>query len=327
MKKKLSRAAALLLTAVMLIAGIGVLPGQTVEAADQPTFRVVTSASEVRPGDRIRIEVYLEPGVPVEFFVGNINLDPDVYTIENVPEFGSVALATYGFGSQPLITPNKDQSYSFVIDFDGHTYSNGGLVFAFYATVNENASGSGSIVYDDRGVGYQTEDGTMVEVESGGVNASTEDTNGNIIEEGEVPVIIDLQSVSLDRTSLTMAKGTSDKLTLTATPANALVGKTVAWTSSDESVVTVDNDGNITAVGVGTARVTVSVTETTGGVSTEVGSAYADITVNAPLTGINITSENNLSTIMKGTSLQLTAEFIPEETTTDTTGLAQTSGQ
>lgn len=326
MKKKLSRAAALLLTAVMLIAGIGVLPGQTVEAAEQPTFRVVTSASEVRPGDRIRIEVYLEPGVPVEYFVGNINLDPDVYTIENVPEFGSVALATYAFESQPIITPNTtDQSYSFVIDFDGNTYSNGGLVFAFYATVNENASGSGSIAYEDRGVSYQTEDGTMVEVESGGVNASTEDTNGNIIEEGEVPVIIDLQSVSLDRTSLTMAKGTSDKLTLTATPANALVGKTVAWTSSDESVVTVDNDGNITAVGVGTARVTVSVTETTGGVSTEVGSAYADITVNAPLTGINITSENNLSTIMKGTSLQLTAEFIPEGTTTDTTGLVWSS--
>lgn len=68
------------------------------------------------------------------------------------------------------------------------------------------------------------------------------------------PAPIAVESVTLDRESAVMTLG-GETLTLTATvaPENA-EDKTVAWTSTNEAVVTVEN-GVVTAVGVGTAKI------------------------------------------------------------------------
>ena len=55
---------------------------------------------------------------------------------------------------------------------------------------------------------------------------------------------------------LSMKVGTTDTLTPVFTPANA-TEQTVTWTSSDKTVATVDQNGKVTAVGVGTATITV----------------------------------------------------------------------
>lgn len=305
MKKKFSRMLALLLTAAMLVAGVGIMPAQEVEAAEGPTITVKTNASEVRPGDTVHVELWLEPGVAVNQFTGNINLDPNVYTINaaSVTQ-GQVCTAVFAVGSMPIILPNlEDQSFSMIIDFMDQPYSEGGLVFSFDATVNENASGTGAIAYEDISAEVTTDDGNTSEVN---VNHSTVGPNGEI-EGGNIPVIIELESLALDRTELTMPRGTTDTLTVTATPANALVGKTVEWTTSDDQVVTVDQNGNIKAVGIGEATVTASV---------EGKTASAHITVNAPaLEEINISGES--TSVMKGNTLQLTAEFVPADADVD----------
>lgn len=59
--------------------------------------------------------------------------------------------------------------------------------------------------------------------------------------------------ISLDLTSLTIEEGQTTKLTATLT--NAPEGAKVIWETSDKSVVTVDGDGNITAVAHGNASV------------------------------------------------------------------------
>ena len=61
--------------------------------------------------------------------------------------------------------------------------------------------------------------------------------------------------ISLNKTSVSLAVGASETLSASLTPSN-VTDKTVTWTSSDESVVTVDN-GKITAVKAGTATITV----------------------------------------------------------------------
>lgn len=296
---------ALLLTAAMLIAGVGIMPAQEVEAAEGPTITVKTNASEVRPGDTVHVEVWLEPGVAVNQFTGNINLDPNVYTINaaSVTQ-GQVCTAVFAVGSMPIILPNlDDQSFSMIIDFMDQPYSEGGLVFSFDATVNENASGTGAIAYEDIAAEVTTDDGNTSEVN---VNHSTVGPNGEI-EGGNIPVIIELESISLGETEKTMTRGTSDKLTVTATPANALVGKTVEWITSNDSVVTVDREGNIQAVGIGKATVTATVEDKT---------ASVHITVNAPaLEAIKITGES--PSVMKGNTLQLTASFVPEDADVD----------
>ena len=68
------------------------------------------------------------------------------------------------------------------------------------------------------------------------------------------PEVIEVTSVSLNKTSLTLEIGESETLTATVMPSNA-TDKSVTWTSSDQAVATVAN-GKITAVGSGIATIT-----------------------------------------------------------------------
>lgn len=64
-----------------------------------------------------------------------------------------------------------------------------------------------------------------------------------------------VESVTLDQTTLSMSVGGTEKLTAAVYPTNAK-DKTVTWSTSDKRVVTVDENGNITAVAPGTAVIT-----------------------------------------------------------------------
>ena len=63
--------------------------------------------------------------------------------------------------------------------------------------------------------------------------------------------------VILNSTELTLEAGATEKLIATIQPENALAG-TFVWTSSDEAVATVSEDGTVTAVAEGTAVITVT---------------------------------------------------------------------
>lgn len=65
-----------------------------------------------------------------------------------------------------------------------------------------------------------------------------------------------VRGITLDYTSLELGLGETATLTATVTPAEAKGN--VVWTSSNESVVTVDDAGNLTTVGAGTATITVA---------------------------------------------------------------------
>lgn len=69
-------------------------------------------------------------------------------------------------------------------------------------------------------------------------------------------------SISLDKPSVTLTKGTTTTLTATVLPSNAS-NKTVTWKSSNSSIASVDN-GVVTAVGAGTATITATTTDGTG---------------------------------------------------------------
>ncbi|MBQ0012731.1 MAG: leucine-rich repeat protein [Clostridiales bacterium] len=71
----------------------------------------------------------------------------------------------------------------------------------------------------------------------------------------EVTVYVDVESVTLDQTTMTMNAGETETLTAEIGPANASI-QTITWTSSDEAVATVDEYGQVTAVAEGTATIT-----------------------------------------------------------------------
>lgn len=69
------------------------------------------------------------------------------------------------------------------------------------------------------------------------------------------PSEVDVTSVTLDQETLTGQVGGSGTLVATVAPDDA-TNKTVTWTSSDETVATVDASGVVTFVKVGTATIT-----------------------------------------------------------------------
>ena len=73
---------------------------------------------------------------------------------------------------------------------------------------------------------------------------------------------VKVSEILLGKTELVMVKGQSEKLIPTVWPDNAS-DKSLTWTSSDESVVMVDNDGNVEAVNAGEADVTATTNDGT----------------------------------------------------------------
>ncbi|WP_061312808.1 Ig-like domain-containing protein [Clostridium botulinum] len=74
------------------------------------------------------------------------------------------------------------------------------------------------------------------------------DTDGNLIGCEDI-------SLSLDKSSLTLKEYTSEKLTATTTPSAI----NIDWSSSDETVATVDSNGNVKAIKEGQATITAKI--------------------------------------------------------------------
>ena len=71
---------------------------------------------------------------------------------------------------------------------------------------------------------------------------------------------VPVQSVSLDKTTLSLNVGDNATLVANVLPENA-DDKTVTWSSSNTAVATVDANGKVTAVAAGEAVITVTTTD------------------------------------------------------------------
>ena len=86
----------------------------------------------------------------------------------------------------------------------------------------------------------------------------TQKTPDSTDSQKENPIAV--TGVTIDQTTLSLVIGTSGQLVATVAPADA-ADKSVAWTSSNAAVATVDSNGNVTAVAAGTATITVTTTD------------------------------------------------------------------
>lgn len=98
-------------------------------------------------------------------------------------------------------------------------------------------------------------DGIITAKKSG--EATITAKSGSCIAECKVTITVSAESVTLDKTSISLAIGESATLTVTVKPDDA-TDKTVTWSSSDESVARIDN-GKVTAVNAGQAKISAAV--------------------------------------------------------------------
>ena len=112
-------------------------------------------------------------------------------------------------------------------------------------------------------VSWSSDNEAVAAVNNGTVTAAapgtatiTAEVNGKSLTCSVTVSYAGVDGISLDRSALTLVSGGSTALTATVSPSNA--DQTVTWTSSDEAVATVAQDGTVTAVAAGEAIITAS---------------------------------------------------------------------
>lgn len=119
---------------------------------------------------------------------------------------------------------------------------------------------------------------------------------------------IPVTAISLNKSTTTIAIGGNETLTVNYTPANANTGKAVSWTSSNNSIATVDNSGKVTGVAAGTA--TITATSTTDNTIT----ASCSVTVQAvAVTGVSVNPTT--ASVQVSSTTTLTANVLPANAT------------
>jgi len=112
---------------------------------------------------------------------------------------------------------------------------------------------------------------------------------------------VDVESITLNKSSATIKKGDTLQLTAKISPSNATYPY-VYWYSSNPAIATVDEDtGLVKGTGVGSARIYA--------VSLDGASAEMPITVTNPVT--SVTLNKNKKTLVKGDTLTLKATIAP----------------
>ena len=115
---------------------------------------------------------------------------------------------------------------------------------------------------DDSSVVSVDPDGTVHALKGGVTKVSAK--AGEIVESCTITVIAHVETVTLSKTSLTLEKGGTEILSVTVLPEDA-TDRTVAWSSSNPAVASVNDYGKVVAEGEGTAVITAKA----GGVSAD----------------------------------------------------------
>ena len=156
-----------------------------------------------------------------------------------------------------------------------------------------------------------TEDGLLIGLKQGTaiVTAILRDEAGLHTATCKVTVpeslVVGVLGVALNKTTLTLEKGTRETLTATIMP-NDATNTSVVWTSSNKSVAIVNANGRITALSPGTS--TITVTTVSGG---ETASCQVTVTEVAPIKTTGVQLNKTSTTLSINDTEQLTATVLP----------------
>ena len=115
------------------------------------------------------------------------------------------------------------------------------------------------------------------------------------------PIIL-VTKITLSKTALSLEKGKTENLTATLLPYNA-TDKTVTWSSSDDNIAIVDNNGKVTALSKGNATITCKANDESG-----VQATCTVIVTNPKPTAVTLPDN---ASVVKGETLTLIPELTP----------------
>lgn len=280
--RSLRKAISFILSFVMVVGICFTALPQKVEAAgDNLLFSVTADKEEVQRGDEIKVTVGMS-GNTTDAYTLQYRLNYDNTRLEFVnAELGEVANGAFASSVN-----GTNERVNVVIMRSDAPLSNGVIVTATFKVKEDAPTGTSQFV---------SEPLASDEMGENAVPHSVEDNTN-------MSVVIPATGISLNKESTTIAKGGTEQLEAQLTPEGS--NSAITWSSENEEVATVSEDGTVTGVEVGTT----TITATANGHSDS-----CEVTVNVPLEGIEITG--TASTIKAGTTTQLSIRYIPEEAT------------
>ena len=139
--------------------------------------------------------------------------------------------------------------------------------------------------------------GFIAAVKPGKTKIYAEATDGSGVRNYiSITVIQPVTSISLDCSSATINIGETKTLTAIVSPSNAS-NKNISWTSSNESVATVNSNGIVTGIGAGSTTIIASTCDGSGIV------AYCTVNIKQPVTGITLNHSSIVINVSQTKSL------------------------
>lgn len=198
--------------------------------------------------------------------IGYVSSDP---TVVMVDDFGNLAALKAGTAEVALSSQDGTLTASKTIEVvvtptditttDTLTLTTGEAAALETAVAPEDATHV-AITYtsSDDAIATVSDAGEVTAVAAGEADITAAVDGTELAAVCQVTVLPAIESVELSDTALTLQPEETAQLTYTVAPEEALADN-VTYTSSDETVATVDAEGNVTAIADGTATITVDV--------------------------------------------------------------------
>lgn len=290
-KCNLLKTISFVLSLVMVLSMCIVSTPQTAKAADGAQVTASADKKELRRGDKVTVTAVLSGNTEAFGLDYVLNFDTTRLKLVQIERGGAFEGSFVGM-LNPEAGEEKDCKgfISAVIGMSKNAIQNSTVFTAVFQVLDDAAIGAAEFTSE-------------VSATDGAEIPNTLQVNGNNI---AVSVVNPATGIALDKKNLDMAKGQTEKLTATLTPADA--NSTITWKSSNEAVATVANDGTVTAVSGGKT----TITATAGGFS-----ASCEVNVGVPMNGISI--EDKDVKVSRGKTVELKVNYDPADTTTDKT--------
>ncbi len=284
---------------------------------------VEVEAVEIAEGETTKIVVTITPD---DATVKDVTFSSSDEAVATVDEEGNITAVGPGTATITITTADGGKTATCevtvnpkVVPVEGIAFTKdqvsvieGEKVLLYVSFTPKNASDK-RVTWSSSDTGVATIDtkGNVTGVKPGTATITVKTTDGGKTATCEVTVTkkpTPVSGVKINRTALSLTVGGAADLVATVSPEDA-TNKKVIWSSSDESIVKVDQNGEVTAVKKGTAKVTAT-TEDGGKTAT------CDVTVtDQPVAATGVTLNKKTLTLKVGKTEQLSANVAPADAT------------
>ena len=279
-----------------------------------PLKSLALNANNVKleKGTGKRLFVFYNPSDSTETDVVWSSSDDDVASVDN---YGNVKANNPGTATITVTSVDTNKTATcivsvfipvenVVLDQENLTLAKGSEK-RLQATVSPSNATDKSIEWksSDENIATVDQDGVVTAVGQGQAIITATSVDGGFSSSCNVTVFIPVTGITLTRNEVVIVEGKTESLSATIQPLDA-TDKNIEWSSSDNEIVSVDQDGLITAITPGKAVITATSSE--GG-----HQASCEVEVLTAIKGISL-NQNELS-LPEGKSTKIIAYVEPED--------------